>query len=364
MNILSLLNKKSLRLKKNIYTNLIKDKNIETDCLNLITSILQGIDIYTYNSSNIKKFYFSEIIEKKKLLNLINKSKSNIFLKTSGTTGKPKIIKKKIKDLLKDVKINKKYSEKNWGFCYSSKHISGLSVIFQCLLNNSNIYDLRNISKKKLVKNLNAKKINFISATPTFYRMNLPIKVKNFISTVTIGGEESDRELIEKIKKSFPKKKIVNIYASTENGFILKSNSYLFSLSKNKNIKILSKQIYFKKNNKTWINTKDLVKFHSKDLFEIIGRDSDFDNIMGYLVSFKKIEKKFLKIKNIKDCKVYTLPHKYFGKILSADISCHKKVNLENIRNNLKMKLRNYEIPVKINIVSNMQLTYSGKKYK
>ena len=41
MNILSLLNKKSLDLKKIIYTNLIKDKNIETDCLNLITSILK-----------------------------------------------------------------------------------------------------------------------------------------------------------------------------------------------------------------------------------------------------------------------------------------------------------------------------------
>ena len=112
------------------------------------------------------------------LISLINKSSSALVFQTSGTTGAPKTVQKTIGEIRRGIITKKEVLNSVWGFCYSTRHISGLYVILQTVFTNSSIVDLRNITGIALTETLIQHKVSHLSAPSTFFKLNFPLTKK------------------------------------------------------------------------------------------------------------------------------------------------------------------------------------------
>src|SRR5690625_7799779 len=95
--------------------------------------------------------------------------------------------------------------------------MAGIQVFFQALLNENTLVPLFSKSRQEIISNIRSTAITHISATPSFYRMLLPLETElPSITTITFGGKRLDKNLEERIRTAFTNAKIRNVYASTE----------------------------------------------------------------------------------------------------------------------------------------------------
>ena len=302
-----------------------------------------------------------------------------IFMFSSGTTGKKKVIACSWGQIIRNISMNKKYTNNIWALAYSPNHYAGIQVILQSFLNYNLLINVFNIEIQNIWKILEKYKITNISGTPTFYRKLLLVQKKknHYIKRISIGGEISDNVLFLNLKKKFPLSKILNIYASTEAGTTLASKNNEFSIPSNlkllikiKNNKLLIHKSLIAKNLKNqlknnWYDTKDRVKQIKKDKFIFTGRETISINIGGYKVSPEEVENVLNRHPHVLESKAYSRKNSFFGNILLADVVMKKnkyKINYKNkIMSFLKKKLLRWKIPMDIYIVDQIESTTSGK---
>ena len=128
--------------------------------------------IKTYLNDTYPK-NFSELVDY-----LMIKTNWNIGLHTSGTTNVPKPVTHDFNSINRFLIIGESHSSDVWGLAYNPTHIAGIQVIFQSILNGNTMVRLFGLSRSKTLETIIKNKISHISATPTFYRMNLPSKKK------------------------------------------------------------------------------------------------------------------------------------------------------------------------------------------
>jgi acyl-CoA synthetase (AMP-forming)/AMP-acid ligase II len=312
------------------------------------------------------------------LLDKIKNSKSKITLFSSGTSGKPKPVKHSIESLIRSVKIKDELRKKIWGLAYNPTHMAGIQVFFQCIFNKNTIVNLFDLSKSKVLDYIEKFEIEYISSTPSFFRLITPSENKHkSVIGITLGGESSDTNLYDKIKESFPNSRIRNIYASTEGCSILASENDKFKIPKNLNdkIKILDNEIIIHESllgesvglniQDNWYKTGDVVEFvdNTEGTFRIIKRRSDSINIGGYKVDPSEIEFFIKSIDSIHDVKVYGIYNSVTGNILCADVvRINSAVSESMIKKILFQKLQNYKIPRKIIFKDKIEINRVGKK--
>ncbi|MFT3918505.1 ANL family adenylate-forming protein [Cloacibacterium sp.] len=381
---------------KNEYSDHFFYKELYSFYLNLLYAIIQNRnlvlvdadwsleEIYNYNVSpneNISVENSIKIKDVKKLSEAISNSNSKITLFTSGTTGQPKKITHSLQNLLRNIKINENQSNLVWGFAYNPTHMAGLQVFLQAIVNGNSLVNIFNSSRTEIYEKIKKYNITNISATPTFYRLLLPIEeTYPFVKRITLGGEKSDKKLLNNIQKLFPEAKINNVYASTEAGAIFsafgeffKIKSYLENL-----IKVEENELYLHKsllgkseeldNIKDFYATGDLIEWIDEEnkIFKFISRKNELINVGGYKVNPNEVEEILLQNTKIKNIKVFGKPNAVLGNILSAEIVLFENQEMEEseIRNYLDEKLQNYKIPRRISFVEEIGLTRTGKKLK
>jgi len=132
----------------------------------------------------------------------LKKSKANVILYTSGTTGLPKKVLQPLENLIRDVRINENHIDSKWGFAYNPSHMAGLQVFFQAIFNQNPLINLFHKKKDDIYQLIDIEKISHISATPTFYRLLLPCKnICLSVKRITFGGEKSSAKLYEQVRE-------------------------------------------------------------------------------------------------------------------------------------------------------------------
>ena len=391
------------------YHQLIEDLNQKTECfnhffyediysfyLNLLFAITQNQDlvlvdtdwsfeeISNYNISPDERIAIEnpvKIQSAEELASVIIKSQSTLTLFTSGTTGQPKKIKHSLQNLLRNIKINENQKNLVWGFAYNPTHMAGLQVFLQAIVNGNSLVNIFNNSRVEIFEKIKKYSITNISATPTFYRLLLPIEeTYPTVKRITLGGEKSDEKLLDNIQKLFPEAKINNVYASTEAGAIFSAHGEYFKIKSHLEnlIKVEENELYLHQSLlgksdeldeiKDFYATGDLIEWidENQKIFKFVSRKNELINVGGYKVNPNEVEEVLLQNSKIKNAKVFGKPNAVLGNILSAEIVVFENQELEEaeIRSYLEDKLQNYKIPRRISFVEEIGLTRTGKKLK
>jgi acyl-coenzyme A synthetase/AMP-(fatty) acid ligase len=322
----------------------------------------------------IKNLISRRIQDYEDLLLNIRETNIKIPIHTSGTTGEPKTFYHTFESLSKTVKTCNSKRNNIWGFTYNPSKMAGYQVLFESILNKNTLVNLYELNYNEISSRIINHRVNYISGTPTFFRM-LVTSPQTYpdVVHITLGGESStlDTQLI--IKRKFPNAKIKNVYASTEIGSLFITEGNVFKIpEKYKNFIKLdgnrllvhrsliapSSIVFFEDD---WYNTGDLVEKTNIDSFIFIGRSDSFINTGGYKVNMHNIENKILTLDYIQICKVYSKKNSVLGDAILCDLVLTRDVKVSSIKNDLKTILNHYEIPIKVNIVDTVKINENGK---
>ena len=299
-------------------------------------------------------------------------------LYTSGTTGLPKKVEHTFQSLTRWVRLDENRKEDIWGFAYNPTHMAGLQVFLQALLNLNTIVYLFGNSRDEIFDSIDRMQVTNISATPTFFRLLMPVE-RTFTSVkkITTGGEKFDIRLKSDLAQLFPQSKVRNVYASTEAGSLFSAGGDVFTISpvlesliKIKDGELLihgsllgySESLLLKDG---WYYSGDLVEIVSTDpvSFRFIHRKNDLINVGGYKVNPAEVEEMLNAHESIKIAKVYGRPNSVMGTILCCDIVLNDGLSLtvSQIREYLGKRLQPFKVPRIVNFTDRIETTRTGK---
>ena len=320
-------------------------------------------------------FYFKSIEDV--IQNLLS-SDSKITLFTSGTTGQPKEVIHTVRNLTRNVRKSDKYKSQIWAFAYNPTHMAGLQVFFQAIANENTLVNVFNKNREFVFKAIEKNEITHISATPTFYRLLLPIENSYvLVQRVTFGGEKSDTNLYDSMLKLFPNAKINNIYASTEAGslFASRGDTFQIPVSIIDKIKVENDELMIHRSllgesnsfefTNDYYNTGDLIEWvdQTMGLFKFKSRKNELINVGGYKINPQEVEETILAISGVIQCIVYGKSNSVLGNVLCAEIKkvTSSELSETEVRKLLSNKLQDFKIPRRIKFVNEFTLTRTGK---
>ncbi len=330
---------------------------------------------FTKQESDIEHINSSSVNDLSHLQNLIRSSSTKFGIYSSGTTSVPKLIYQPISRLLKSVQINEAYKNTKWSLTYNHAHSAGIQVFLQVIMNASTIFDFYKKSQSYILDTINDYGIEFLSATPTFYRMLWTSTLRlNSIKHLTFNGEKCSQDLIDKMKMACPNASVKNIYGSTESGPLMSSESQYFSIPKRllDKVKIVDNELMIHSSimsesiqKDEWYGSGDLVEIIEEDplIINFISRKSRIINVGGHNVNPQEIEEILMMHTSIIDAQVLPRPHKIIGNLVIANIvSNNKNLTEKHILDFLKNHLALYKVPRIINFVNAIEIGRTGKK--
>ena len=312
------------------------------------------------------------------LIEALSQSTSEITIFTSGTTGQPKKVAHSIATLTRSVRTGDKYRNQVWAYSYNPTHMAGLQVFFQAFENMNPLVNVFNLQRSDVYAKIDEYAITHISATPTFYRLLLPVeKSYTSVQRVTLGGEKSDEHLYESIRKIFPCAKINNVYASTEAGslFAAKGDCFQIPMAIRDKFSVVDDELLI---HKSLLGQSDSFQFdgdyyHSGDLIEWVNqeeglfrfksRKNELINVGGYKVNPGEVEDAINAYPGVRQSLVYGKANSTLGNVLIAEVQLEDGAEVADldIRKALQGQLQDFKIPRKIRFVEAFTLTRTGK---
>ena len=312
------------------------------------------------------------------LIEALSQSTSEITIFTSGTTGQPKKVVHSIATLTRSVRTGDKYRNQVWAYSYNPTHMAGLQVFFQAFENMNPLVNVFNLQRSYVYAKIDEYAITHISATPTFYRLLLPVeKSYTSVQRVTLGGEKSDEHLYESIRKIFPCAKINNVYASTEAGslFAAKGDCFQIPMAIRDKFSVVDDELLI---HKSLLGQSDSFQFdgdyyHSGDLIEWVNqeeglfrfksRKNELINVGGYKVNPGEVEDAINAYPGVRQSLVYGKANSILGNVLIAEVQLEDGAEVADldIRKALQGQLQDFKIPRKIRFVEAFTLTRTGK---
>ena len=378
------------------YYPLFKSKELFPYFANLVKALAAGMPLTLIDSDinvseidgvsekdiNVKKsFRAKEYSSIDEVVTALQKSKSEITIFTSGTTGQPKKVVHTISTLTRAVRLGEKYAGQIWAYAYNPTHMAGLQVFFQTFENQNTLVNVFGKSREEVLHQIANKQITHISATPTFYRLLLPFeKPYESVIRVTLGGEKSDQHLYDVIGKIFPNAKINNVYASTEAGslFAAKGECFLIPEAIRDKFKLIDDELLIHKSllgssesfnfTDDFYHSGDLIEWVDKEagLFRFKSRKNELINVGGYKVNPGEVENSIMAMEGVRQALVYGKVNSILGNVLCADVQLEEGCVLTelDIKKELAAHLQNFKIPRRIKFVKEMLLTRTGKLKK
>ncbi len=293
-----------------------------------------------------------------------------VVIFTSGTTGAPKPVLRNFSELLPRI-TESNYEKYRWGLLFDPQKMAGLQVLLAAYYRRESLYcppPSESLNSKILF--FQKHEVNALSATPSLWRNMLQVNsiTKLNLKQITLGGEKSDDGLLRELSTKFPTAKIIQIYASTELGYILSVRDHLAGIP----ISYFQQKDFLKVDdtgeilvarNEKWFRTGDLVELVN-ERYLFVGRSDSMVNIGGVKVDPLLVENSIKSIEGVLDVIVKGVKNPILGSILVAEVILGEKGILTetDIKERLGLQLDRISIPAIIKIVDNFSLNSNGKR--
>lgn len=327
-------------------------------------------------------------------VSVLANSEQEWLLSTSGTTGTPKLVSYNVDSLMKGSKKDLvKGLGFKWGLCYDLNRFAGIQVYLQAIASGSSLTISESSDDLNFIVNVfTDKKVNCLSATPSFWRKVLMTKDSNALplKRITLGGEIADQTVLDSLRKHFIDATVIHIYASTEAGvgFTVKDGKEGFPgdyLEHSKlasiDLKIVDDMLWIKSdrgadnllNGKLdvdgdgFINTGDIVEIiNGRVLF--IGRDSGTINVGGNKVIPEEIESVLNSHPEVIQSRVFGKKNPVMGMLVNAEIISKKELTKDEMKvfkgeliSFCKITLEPFKVPAMMKFVDSIAVNESGK---
>ena len=144
------------------------------------------------------------------------------LMTTSGTTGRPKMLRHTLDGLARTVKLRPSGAATAiWGLTYEPTRFAGMQVLLQAALGGGTLVAREpSTTLGERLATFVESGVTHLSATPTLWRQILmhPSSGALRLCQVTLGGEIADQGLLNALSRRFPEARLSHIYASTEVG--------------------------------------------------------------------------------------------------------------------------------------------------
>jgi len=313
-------------------------------------------------------------------------------LMTSGTTGSPKLVSHTMYSLTNTVKKSSKFPSGIWGLFYSPYRFAGMQVLLQSIITGNELVVSEYCnSLKDTLKLFADKHVNFVSATPTIWRKVLMTEYAELLSldVITLGGEIVDQNILNALKKQYPKARLIHIYASTEagsgfsvsDGFSGFPKAYFNNEQLPFNIDISSQSTLLIKSSSQakgylgnssfpidengYIDTGDVIELiGDRGFFK--GRENGSINVGGLKVHPEEVESVLLSHPKVKLASVSAKKNPITGAIVTAQLviisqELSNKEMIKEIKAYCRERLEAYKVPALMKIIDDISINSTGK---
>ena len=299
-----------------------------------------------------------------------------LSLYTSGSTGLPKLVTHRRETLARTLREGPRHADDIWALAYNPTHIAGIQVALQAFANGNPLVDVFGLDRAAVQEQLARRSVTHLSATPTFYRLLLPLESPlPSIRSLTLGGERSDPDLLARLRAAFPTARLHNLYASTEAGTLLVADGELFGIHPAVEGKVriedgqllVSRQLLATFEGRVvegdWYPTGDRVEVVSENplRFRILGRTGDFINVGGAKVDPAEVEDALRAFPGISEARVFGRANSVVGTLLCAEYTSPSTLAEPDIRAHLASRLQPHKVPRLFKRVDSLAKTRTGK---
>jgi acyl-coenzyme A synthetase/AMP-(fatty) acid ligase len=317
-------------------------------------------------------------------------------LKTSGTTGNPRLVAHTLESLTSTTKLDMQAGAgMRWGLVYDPARFAGLQLVLQALLGGSVLVVPPQESLASQLAFMATHGVNALSATPTLWRKMLMTTgaERLRLKQATLGGEIADQSILDAIHHCFPSTRVVHIYASTEAGvaFSVKDGQAGFprrylepghlegiELRVRDDGGLLIKKAAAARliwdgesqvaSVDGFVDSGDTVQVAGERV-SFLGRSSGSINVGGRKVMPETIEAVLLRHPSVSAAKVYAKRSSVVGNLVAADVCLRSDTVVQmaaaDLRAALQMSCRrhlaNWEVPAVIRFVDDIAVTTTGK---
>lgn len=295
-----------------------------------------------------------------------------LFIETSGTTGKPKIVfipRRRLWDSTLPT-----HEAKIWGLTFPPYKMAGLQVIAQSISSGSQLVAPEpELSPLQKLEEFGQAGVQAVSGTPTFWRLanSYTGPLQHSLRYITLGGEIADQRLLDFLAGRFPKAKISHVYATSETGAVFSVSDglagfpvdYVGKLFRNgKSMTIIQGQIVVNlPSSNEQVSTGDfVVRSEGRYLFD--GRAGTHINVAGHKVSLTAVEQCALQFEGVLDCQAYGMSNPFTGQSVFLKVMWTSENLEQGLLAHLRKTLPRPAVPALIETVTEFTVNESQKK--
>lgn len=319
-------------------------------------------------------------------------SKARLGLFTSGSTGLPKLVWQSVANLARAVKVSPKHARSVWALAYNPTHVAAIQVYLQALANGCTVVDVYGLDRAAVLTAFKRHGVTHLSATPSFYRLLLPVdRPLVDVRSVTLGGESADAGLLSRLAAFFPNARLHNVYASTEAGTLLVADGDVFGIAAGVENKVIVRDGRLSVHRSLlgefaegaptgdWYDTGDVVEIVSEQplRFRIVARERDWVNVGGSKVNPHEVEAVLGEHPGVAQVRVFGRKNSVMGNILCAEVVVRAAQGAKGealggkqdgqplsepaLRAFAAERLQPFKVPRMINFVDSIATTRTGK---
>lgn len=300
-------------------------------------------------------------------------SQTGIFIQTSGTTGKPKVVFVPSEQLWDS--SNPSHDAQVWGLTFPAYKMAGLQVIAQAIVSGARLVaPAQDLPPLQKLEKFSEAAVEAISATPSFWRMasGFQGQLEKSLRFITLGGEIADQKILDYLNRHYPNTKISHVYATSETGAVFSVGdgfagfpaSYEGKIFRNgKSISVVDGEIlvHLPIPRDKSVNTGDFVVLHEgRYLFD--GRSSSHINVNGRKVSLTEIERATNEFDGVFDCRATGIPNPFSGQSVLLEVIWSSKANKDGLFSHLRNVLPREALPALIEAVGEFAVNDNQKK--
>jgi acyl-coenzyme A synthetase/AMP-(fatty) acid ligase len=268
-----------------------------------------------------------------------------VLILTTGTTGRPKGARHDWRRLVAAVRAGTPEPDARWLLAYNVNQFAGVQVLLQVLTTGTTLVVPATTSPRDVGDAMAAHGVTHASGTPTFWRFfcnqvspddaaGIPLR------QITLGGEATDDQLLDELRKRFPDARISHVYAATEFGSAVSVRDGKYGLPRSVldrpddaaiRFRVVDGELHVPSRvgmlgyygdddaDDGWRPTGDLVE-EVDDRLIFVGRTSEIINVGGVKVHPLPLESAITAVPGVALARVFGRPNPMTGAIVAVEV--------------------------------------------